>query len=1039
MDRRTLIAVSLCVAFAAAVPAAAQDCSAAATTTFVCDQFTVAANTMLEAHTPNQGLAWIRQTGTNGITINAAADNARNVGAGDWNVYTNAATPAGAAVEVVTGATVFFTNASANTFVDLFGRASTTLLNGYQARFASNGTVSIIRYNGGTPTVITSTVVAVTLSTNITFFFSLKNASKEVWINGVNVLSTADNNINTTGIVALGMQSNVAGQVTVDKYFAATFAPTAVDRLECDAVQNAERTLIEWSTTREFQNLGFRVYRDDNGQRTRVTPGLIAGAAFFVAGASLPAGNTYRWIDSHSSGAKYWVEEIDLHGRSVWRGPIAARRGEIDERVAPSRTFVDLRQQDGVVTRTRLAPSVLSTTSAGRRRAADPSVGTSAKQFQLAAGDALKIALNDDGLYRVTNAELSAAGLDAQNVRLYIDGAEVPIAVDGDGILFFGRALDTPSTGTRIAWAVAGSGGARMTLTPSADAAPTAQRSFTATAERRDKMFFLTFLRNPDSDEFVGPIVSTDAAAPTGQKLQLRHIDRSATAAKLTITLQGGTDADHRVAVSINGHGVGEMSFNGKARPSNDFDIAVDLLVEGDNTVSLIAKNGDNDISAVVSAAVTYPHTFDADDDKLLAVVEGGRQTSIGGFTSSDVQLIDITYDRTPVRIQPLRVDHGTVTFTAPASGQRTILAVGVSHLARPASLTRNEPSSLHDSAGADEVIITHPSFVSALTPLVQLRESQGLTVSVVKIDDVYDEFSFGAKDPHAIRAFLRAATSWKKPPRYVLLTGDASFDARNFLGFGDFDLVPTKLVTSDLVDTASDTWFTDFDDDGAADIPIGRLPVRTLGDAQTEIDRIVAYESLAAPASKAIMLVSDADAALDFHSDAISLEQSIPTGFDIVDVDSSRSGAAAARQQILGGFGNAFLIDYIGHGSVETWSNDSLLSRADVTALSKGARPPIVIAMTCLNGYFHDVYTESLAEALLRAPNGAVAVWASTALTSPDSQLPVNAVLLRVLLTAPPDIRLGDAIVAAQKSAATPDLRRTFLLFGDPATRVQR
>ena len=51
-------------------------------------------------------------------------------------------------------------------------------------------------------------------------------------------------------------------------------------------------------------------------------------------------------------------------------------------------------------------------------------------------------------------------------------------------------------------------------------------------------------------------------------------------------------------------------------------------------------------------------------------------------------------------------------------------------------------------------------------------------------------------------------------------------------------------------------------------------------------------------------------------------------------------------------------------------------------------ANPPlsIYVGMNCLNGFFHDVYTESLAETLIKAPaGGAVAVWASSTLTSFD------------------------------------------------------
>jgi hypothetical protein len=241
----------------------------------------------------------------------------------------------------------------------------------------------------------------------------------------------------------------------------------------------------------------------------------------------------------------------------------------------------------------------------------------------------------------------------------------------------------------------------------------------------------------------------------------------------------------------------------------------------------------------------------------------------------------------------------------------------------------------------------------------------------------------------------------------------------------------------ADLLETASDTWFTDFDDDGAPDIPIGRLSVRTLDDAAIEVGKIVAYETSAAPPSRKIMVVSDADASLDFHANSLTLEESIPSGFEIVDIDAAVSGAVAARTQLLAGFSDALLVNYIGHGSVEIWSNARFFDRDDVAGLTKSDRAPIVLAMTCLNGYFHDVYTDSLAETLLRSPNGAVAVWASSALTSPEAQLPVNEVLLRALL-APGDVRLGDAVVAAQKSSYTPDIRKTFILFGDPAMRVR-
>ena len=43
--------------------------------------------------------------------------------------------------------------------------------------------------------------------------------------------------------------------------------------------------------------------------------------------------------------------------------------------------------------------------------------------------------------------------------------------------------------------------------------------------------------------------------------------------------------------------------------------------------------------------------------------------------------------------------------------------------------------------------------------------------------------------------------------------------DPRNYLGLGDFDLLPTKLVDTALLETASDDWFGDFNGDAVPDL----------------------------------------------------------------------------------------------------------------------------------------------------------------------------------------------------------------------------
>jgi hypothetical protein len=93
---------------------------------------------------------------------------------------------------------------------------------------------------------------------------------------------------------------------------------------------------------------------------------------------------------------------------------------------------------------------------------------------------------------------------------------------------------------------------------------------------------------------------------------------------------------------------------------------------------------------------------------------------------------------------------------------------------------------------------------------------------------------------------------------------------------------------------------------------------------------------------------------------------------------------------------------------------------------------------MNCLNGFFHDVYTESLATALMLSRNGgAVAVWASSGLTAPTPQFQMDQSLVKTLFTTP-GISIGDAVLQAKSTIADQDVRRTFILFGDPVMKLK-
>ena len=130
--------------------------------------------------------------------------------------------------------------------------------------------------------------------------------------------------------------------------------------------------------------------------------------------------------------------------------------------------------------------------------------------------------------------------------------------------------------------------------------------------------------------------------------------------------------------------------------------------------------------------------------------------------------------------------------------------------------------------------------------------------------------------------------------------------------------------------------------------------------------------------------------------------------------------------------------MNYAGHGSVEQWSNQGVFGDAGAAALANGERLPVFVLMTCLNGFFADLFTESLAEGLMLSPNGGgAAVWASSGLSEPSVQAVMNQELFRQLFTKP-SITLGEAIIRAKSAVSDLDVRRTWILFGDPTMRLR-
>ena len=78
------------------------------------------------------------------------------------------------------------------------------------------------------------------------------------------------------------------------------------------------------------------------------------------------------------------------------------------------------------------------------------------------------------------------------------------------------------------------------------------------------------------------------------------------------------------------------------------------------------------------------------------------------------------------------------------------------------------------------------------------------------------------------------------------------------------------------------------------------------------------------------------------------------------------------------------------------------------------------------------------LAEALIRNPfGGAIAVWASSGLTEPYAQSLMNREFIRLLISGAHPT-LGEAVRQAKEATDDPDVRKTWVLLGDPSMGIQ-
>ena len=668
------------------------------------------------------------------------------------------------------------------------------------------------------------------------------------------------------------------------------------------------------------------------------------------------------------------------------------------------------------------------------------------EQWELAGGPAVKIVVRRDGLYRVSRQRLLAAGLSrtatSRSLRLFTDGREVPIRVRRDrSIEFFGVRRYLPTTDARTYWLVTRDGVGKRFRKPAAGRKGKPLRAFDTTVQNRPRTVYFASLKEGPTDNFFGPRVTP--GAPATQTLSV-PAPAPGTRPTLSVGVYGISLVPHEVTVTLNGQHMGTGSFSNRVAHEVTARVPVGLVRPGDNSVSVNVGTGELDFVLLWRIRLTYSRQLEAIGDRLMLSVPRRRTTRITGFTTPNVRVLDITRvnDPRPLRVAVRRSGNGYAALVGASSKPRRLLAIGEPAVLEPAGVVAERPSALHRTdQGADFVIVAYRDFIPALGPLVQLRQSQGLSVKVVDVEDVYDEFQYGIHGVDALRRFFtRAYQSWRTRPRYVLLFGDGTYDPQNYLGNGLRDFVPSKTVDTPTTRVPSDDWMVDFDDNGVPELALGRLPVGSLAGAERVVAKVVSYDGQAPSPPRPALFVSDSDPRIGLESAADRLQQHIPASMPVArryrrDSANKDEFRAALIEDLKTGPG---IVDYVGHGGPEVWGREGLFFPGDADQLTNAGRLSVYVATSCLSAWFVDPARDSLGEALIERPNGgAVAVLSSSGLETLEEGERLNRGFLEAIF-GEGNPTLGDAAVAAKRAAGGGELSKVMHFFGDPTARLR-
>ncbi|MCQ2973281.1 MAG: type IX secretion system sortase PorU [Bacteroidales bacterium] len=217
----------------------------------------------------------------------------------------------------------------------------------------------------------------------------------------------------------------------------------------------------------------------------------------------------------------------------------------------------------------------------------------------------------------------------------------------------------------------------------------------------------------------------------------------------------------------------------------------------------------------------------------------------------------DITQSTTPYNIA-YNINQEKLIFTAKSENLHEYVIFQEKDAFEPIYLEKSEQivnnQNLHAKNPTEFIIISPQRFYKWAEKISQIH-SADLSTMTVTTEQIYNEFSCGMRDVSAIRNFIRYIYKKDngKTLKYVLLFGDGSVDNISNTE-NNTNIIPTyqcpySLDEENITSFVTDDYFALLDDDegeyfGNLDIAVGRIPIKNETDASTATNKIEIYSN---------------------------------------------------------------------------------------------------------------------------------------------------------------------------------------------------